>query len=294
MIWLLLLSCRSSIPIKQLKSDISRLQNKIEKLEKKVAVLEQSKQKDHTRKKIARLKERQERKKKKKKNKSHRFSVQVNPLNLNGTSWDPQGKDSAPDLSIQTSISSYTCPNSHECATDPIAVPSASFPVRVYDLDEGKDEFIGKANCDQITGSCYVTGNGNLLSIEITDPVVSRKGQGIREMNANQFQLSMEMLMAIQDYPTVFKNQIQLLPHKNEQSQIDGYRLSSIKRYSIFRKMGLKNGDLVHSINGITMKALNHKKIHSSIFSSGKARIKLIRSRKEMIVEYLFYKTKED
>jgi general secretion pathway protein C len=31
---------------------------------------------------------------------------------------------------------------------------------------------------------------------------------------------------------------------------VDGYRLSGIRRSSLFRKLGIKNGDVVHSVNG--------------------------------------------
>ncbi len=44
--------------------------------------------------------------------------------------------------------------------------------------------------------------------------------------------------------------QIRVVPHKGPDGEIDGYRLSAIRRGSLFDKLGVKNGDIVHDVNG--------------------------------------------
>lgn len=47
--------------------------------------------------------------------------------------------------------------------------------------------------------------------------------------------------------------QIRVVPHKGPDGQVDGYRLSAIRRGSLFDKLGIKNGDILHAVNGISL-----------------------------------------
>lgn len=40
------------------------------------------------------------------------------------------------------------------------------------------------------------------------------------------------------------------IPHRGPDGQIDGYRLSGIRRGSVGEKLGIRNGDIVHAVNG--------------------------------------------
>ncbi len=44
--------------------------------------------------------------------------------------------------------------------------------------------------------------------------------------------------------------QVRVVPHKGADGAIDGYRLSAIRKGSLFEKLGIKNGDIVHGVNG--------------------------------------------
>jgi len=43
------------------------------------------------------------------------------------------------------------------------------------------------------------------------------------------------------------------VPHKGSDGEVDGYRLSAIRRGSLFDKLGIKNGDVVHAVNGLPL-----------------------------------------
>lgn len=50
--------------------------------------------------------------------------------------------------------------------------------------------------------------------------------------------------------PEKLYSEIRAVPHKGSDGQVDGYRLSGIRKKSIFSQLGIKNGDIVHLVNG--------------------------------------------
>lgn len=46
---------------------------------------------------------------------------------------------------------------------------------------------------------------------------------------------------------------MRVVPHKGADGAVDGYRLSAIRRGSLFDKLGIKNGDVVHGVNGMPL-----------------------------------------
>ncbi len=49
---------------------------------------------------------------------------------------------------------------------------------------------------------------------------------------------------------------IRVVPHKGSDGEVDGYRLSAIRRGSLFDKLGIKNGDVVHAVNGMPLTSM--------------------------------------
>ncbi len=45
-------------------------------------------------------------------------------------------------------------------------------------------------------------------------------------------------------------SQVRATPHKGSDGDIDGFRLSAIRRGSLLQKLGIKNGDVIHGVNG--------------------------------------------
>jgi len=44
--------------------------------------------------------------------------------------------------------------------------------------------------------------------------------------------------------------QVRVRPHRDADGNVDGYRLSAIRRGNLLDKLGIKNGDIVHEVNG--------------------------------------------
>ena len=57
--------------------------------------------------------------------------------------------------------------------------------------------------------------------------------------------------------PEKLYTQVRVTPHKDQDGNIDGYRMTGIRRKSLFYKLGIKNGDIVHSVNGQALNSLS-------------------------------------
>ena len=77
-------------------------------------------------------------------------------------------------------------------------------------------------------------------------------GTGIQQTSENEFQVSKaEVDTALENMSQLF-TQIRAVPHF-EGGQSIGFRLFAIRRGSLFDRIGLKNGDIIRSINGNEM-----------------------------------------
>ena len=76
------------------------------------------------------------------------------------------------------------------------------------------------------------------------------KWDGVEKEGETKFTIDQETFNKILENPDKLAGQIRAVPHTGDSGKIDGYRLSGIKRSSLFRKLGIKNGDVVHAVNG--------------------------------------------
>jgi len=76
------------------------------------------------------------------------------------------------------------------------------------------------------------------------------KWDGVKKDGDTKFTIDQETFDKILENPDKLAGQIRAVPHTDESGKVDGYRLSGIRRSSLFRKLGIKNGDVVHSVNG--------------------------------------------
>lgn len=102
---------------------------------------------------------------------------------------------------------------------------------------DGTIEFI-----DMESGATDVAPSGRSTP-EDEDSGVSKEGD-------NKFVVERSLVDQALSNPEALAKQVRVVPHKGADGEIDGYRLSGIRRGSIFEKLGIKNGDIVHSVNG--------------------------------------------
>lgn len=73
---------------------------------------------------------------------------------------------------------------------------------------------------------------------------------GVTKDGPNKFIVEQALVDKIMANPEELYSQVRAVPHKGPGGEVDGYRLSGIRRRSVFNKLGIKNGDVIHTVNG--------------------------------------------
>ena len=74
---------------------------------------------------------------------------------------------------------------------------------------------------------------------------------GITKEGDNKFIVERKLLEDAMANIDSLASKVRVVPHRGADGEVDGYRLSAIRRGSIFDKLGIKNGDIVHQVNGM-------------------------------------------
>ena len=83
-------------------------------------------------------------------------------------------------------------------------------------------------------------------------------------------------------------SQARILPHFND-GQADGLTIAGIKAGSIFLKMGLRNGDIIHGINDTSITSPDDMfSLYNDLKSGSNIALKIKRSGVERIINYRF------
>ena len=92
-------------------------------------------------------------------------------------------------------------------------------------------------------------GDGKKKAAKDDDSGVSKEG--------DKFVVKQELIDQILENPEQLYSQVRAVPHKGPDGEVDGYRLSGIRRKSVFHKLGIKNGDIVHGVNGQSLTSMS-------------------------------------
>ncbi|MGD9764255.1 MAG: type II secretion system protein GspC [Candidatus Binatia bacterium] len=116
---------------------------------------------------------------------------------------------------------------------------------RVVLLHNGKDEILNLEKQSTVLGAARsATG--------AAAPAPAAPAGGIQQTSENEFSVSRaEVDSALENMSQLF-TQVRAVPHF-EGGQSVGFRLFAIRRGSLFDRIGLKNGDIIRSINGSEM-----------------------------------------
>jgi general secretion pathway protein C len=141
---------------------------------------------------------------------------------------------------------------------------------RKEDLYHIGDTIQGEAKITQILRDRVVIlrdGKKEILELSVTKEkgrrpqgraVTSKKqpaavpGKGIRRLGSNRWSVSSEELESAKSNMSQLMTQVRVTPNFTE-GQPDGFKLLSIKRGSLFERLGLRNGDIVRQINGASL-----------------------------------------
>ena len=93
-------------------------------------------------------------------------------------------------------------------------------------------------------------------------PKTAKKGDAsedgdVQKVGNNKYVIDQSVLDEILSNPEKLYTQVRVTPHKDQDGNIDGYRMTGIRRKSLFYKLGIKNGDIVHNVNGQPLNSLS-------------------------------------
>ena len=101
-------------------------------------------------------------------------------------------------------------------------------------------------------GGCLCMGNdGALAKADATggDPAADADS-GITKVSDTKYLVDQSVVDSAMGNLEMLAAQVHASPHKGPDGQVDGYRLSAIRKGTLLDKLGIKNGDVVKAANG--------------------------------------------
>lgn len=110
---------------------------------------------------------------------------------------------------------------------------------------------------------------------------------GVQKTGANKYTIDQSVLDEILENPEKLYTQVRVTPFKDDGGNISGYRMTGIRRQSIFYKLGIKNGDIVHSVNGQGLTSLSAAmEAYNSLGNSKSFNFDITRRKTKQTFEY--------
>lgn len=101
-------------------------------------------------------------------------------------------------------------------------------------------------------GACICMGNESGLGKP--DAAVAAGGgdpdSGITKISDTKFLVDQSVIDGAMGSIEMLAGQVHASPHKGPDGQVDGYRLSAIRKGTLLEKLGIKNGDIIKGVNG--------------------------------------------
>ncbi len=113
---------------------------------------------------------------------------------------------------------------------------------------------------------------------------------GVESLGENKYAISKETLAKYMADPSQLATMGRALLHRGPDGEYDGYRLSAIRRGTLADALGIKNGDVVNSINGTPLNSMQAAMGAGASLSGGGApgpmQIEVTRRGQKMTLDY--------
>lgn len=113
---------------------------------------------------------------------------------------------------------------------------------------EGRIAWIDQNKVCLESGGCICVGMEPKATAAAGD--AGAGGDDITKLGDGKFQVAKSFLDSALGNVETLATQVRAVPHKDGDGNIDGFRLSAIRKGSLFEKLGIKNGDVINSVNG--------------------------------------------
>lgn len=117
------------------------------------------------------------------------------------------------------------------------------------------DAIPGEGTIILIDQNRVCTDNGGCICVgqEVKAPPPGEGGSGeggVTKLGDGKFQVDKSFLDGALANVETLATQVRAVPHKDADGNVDGFRLSAIRKGTLFEKLGVKNGDVIHAVNG--------------------------------------------
>jgi general secretion pathway protein C len=115
---------------------------------------------------------------------------------------------------------------------------------------EGRIVLIEQKKVCMDGGTCICIGTDAAKPATASSTAKGDGEGGVKKLSDNKYAVDSSLIEDSMNNFESLAGQMRVAPHKGADGQVDGYRLSAIRRGSLFDKLGIKNGDIVHTVNG--------------------------------------------
>ncbi len=127
---------------------------------------------------------------------------------------------------------------------------------------------------------------GGRREVASTRTETSGPAGGIRRLGSNRWSVSREEVESAKTNMSQLMTQVRIVPNFSE-GKPDGFKLLSIKRGSLFDRLGLRNGDVIRKINGVPLD--NPEKVfevYEGLESGQSIAVDILRGKREQTFNY--------
>jgi general secretion pathway protein C len=113
------------------------------------------------------------------------------------------------------------------------------------------DDRVGLKRSDGTIEYLMLDGGDVATAVASSDDSSSGSpGEGVKQVAENKFEVSKDLFDKYLSDPESIAGLGRALLHRGPDGEYDGYRLSAIRRNTIADQLGIKNGDIIKSVNG--------------------------------------------
>lgn len=153
------------------------------------------------------------------------------------------------------------------------------FKDRVVILREGKKEIL-----ELFAGKEERKGRRKEVASSKSQPLVL--GRGVRRLGSNRWSISREELESAKANMSQLMTQVRIAPNFTE-GEPDGFKVLSIKRGSLFDRLGLRNGDVIRQINGVPLDSPQKVlEVYEQLESGQSISLNIVRGGREQTLSY--------
>lgn len=166
--------------------------------------------------------------------------------------------------------------------SEDVRLSSIESCVAVVERSRGPETIRCKKGVGGISSSTLTSGyfSGNIASDVLGRS--AEEGEGIEEVKEGVYEVDQKMLEDLLGDPNQFVNQARVIPQEN------GLRFFAIRPNSIFFKIGIRNGDILHRINDVELDNVeNALQLFEELRGASSFKVDLTRGGQNLTYEYV-------